>query len=355
MAPSPIPVPQSWPSLRSLKLRDARPYDPQFWNLVASRAPNLTSLVVHPVFHIPNYTVVLDSCARLVNSLDALPGLDTLEIRGTGIALSLTPCTCTGRMSFVRHLTITGRQFYPHVDAPLDTAVLEEPEVAHVGIVEGLGLSAHGMSQLAWSVPVATWLSAAPTLSRFAALTRLNVAIRTIRCPDSLALALDMLGRVPSSVTHLEISLEFERMSGDDPVLDFDVAPLEHLVNLQDLCVRLTCPTRGCGPLVSHLLGVPSSASQHLRRARLHAQEGPADRLKRVRDAAYEEDEADPEDSGMIELEEEIYAIEERAVVPTDFVLEALTRFPHTHFVMEGFRLDDTCRHARLSHVPHPH
>ena len=223
--------------------------------------------------------------------------------------------------------------------------------MAHVGMVQGLGPSAHGMSQLAWSVPVATWLSAAPTLSRFAVLTRLDVAIRTIRCVGSLALALETLGHVPASVTHLEISLDFERMSGDDPVLDFEVAPLEHLVKLQDLCVRLTFPTQGCGALVSHLLGVPAAAAQHLRQARLHAQEGPADRLKRVRNAAYVEEDADPEDSGMIELDEEIDAIEEHAVVPTDFVLEGLTRFPHTHFVIDGFHLDDACRHARLSHV----
>lgn len=353
MAASPVPVPRDWPCLRDLHLRACRPYDPQFWTLIATRAPNLARLVVEPVFHIPNYNVVMDSCDRMMRALPSLPHLTTLSVCGTGLALSQTPCEIEGRLPAIRHLTITGRQLYPRIDAPLDTAVLEESDVPCVGMVQGLGPSAHGMSQLTWSVPIATWIPVAPTLSRFCCLTRLDVTVRNIRCVGSLGLALETLGHVPASLTHLAVSLEFGLLSGEDPFVDFDVAPLRHLGILKELAVCLTFPTQGCGPLVSHLLGVPaSSPTSSLQRATLRALHGPADRLKHVRDVAYDEEQADPEDSEMILLEEEIEDIEANAVVPTDFVVEALTRFPHTHFVVDGFNLDDVCRHARLSHVP---
>ena len=365
-APTPAPVPRGMPSLHTLRLVHTRPYGPGFWATLFERAPALDSLEIHPVFYGVNY------CDCLVGCMEMLRGgadrLTSLVVRGDGLAWNglawgaredgrkpptfdafnmnkVVAGMATVTFARLRDLTITGRQFFPSVDAPLVRATLEEASNATnaTTMVHRLGpLARRHLESLVWSVPAAQL--AFPVL---AALHTLDLSLRDLTHPPAFDAAMNTLSHVPASLTSLSLSLDFHYMSGEDPPLRFDVAPLAHLRGLHTLAVRLSFPTRDCGHLFSALLGLPPGT---LRRVTLEAEGGPADRLKNVRDLMLE-DECDPEDDQFWELQEEIDELEHACKVPLLHLHAGAAAFPMAQFCVKGFQLTFPCTHPRVTHV----
>lgn len=347
--PSPVPVPQPMPYLRTLRLHNCRPQSAEFWDAVLDRAPKLAELAVCPVFYGVNYEAILTSCADMMRLLTDLRGLTRLELRGSGLVLWGRRCcdttTAMGkafaagaamasmpivRLPELRELVVTGQQLCPAVDASLRSAILEEPNDACM--LDRLGPAARlALEDLDWSAP-AHRLVQPTTLTTLTNLRTLDVTARGIRTPAAFDDVLRSLSHVPPGLTCLTVRLDFSRMSGEDPTLRYDVAPLSHLARLTRIEVQVSFATRGCGALLTGLLGLPQTVA----RATVRAEDGPAESL---RDAwnAWCADDADPEGPEMMELAAEIAQLERACQLPGDVVRRASHNFPHTAFEILGF------------------
>lgn len=342
-APSPQPVQRPLPQLTSLRMRHCRPVA-AFWADTLRLAPRLTHVALEPWFSPATYRPILESCVALVT--EGARQLTRLEIRGRGMALwgwsGAEPHTPVGQgflmndvlrrtdvhMSALRHVEITGRQFFVGLDAPVQRAVLEEPDEAGSSMVERLGPCARReLRALDLSVPALKL----PLRLDFGALDTLHIRVRDIVSESSFARAVDALSHVPPTVTCLGLTLEFERLDCDEE-LEYDRAPLAHASELRRLDLTVSFPTPGCADLLTGLLG----CTERVEHVRLEAAHAAAHHLVAARDAMYEDDDADPNDEDMWDLEADIERLQDDAVVVWADVETALARFPRAAFEIHG-------------------
>lgn len=345
--PSPVPVPRQMPSLRALHLKHCRPCDERFWAVVVDRAPRLQELVVSPMFFGANYASVLRSCVGMLRQAERLGGLTRLEVRGDGMAnvhrrdaaLAVQEMRDMDvvRFPLLHRLVITGQQFFPAMDAPLRDATFEEPNQVGVRMVDRVGRFDQ-LRRLSWRVAP----SHLPVPGRFDGLENLQLRVRRIRCESEFDSVMSDLAHLPTTLKALDLHLDFQSMSGEDPALSYERRPLQALHRLERLAVRVPFPTQGFGALVSGLLGAPPGA---LRDATIEALGGPADRLRNVLDVMLGDD-ADPESEDVLQLEEEIEALEVACRLRTEDVHAALSNFQGTMFVLRG--MPDVPCHARI-------
>lgn len=337
-SPSPPPLLRLMPCLRRLDLTCCRPPDAAFWACVVRHAPMLEALSANPVFFGATYASVLRSCAAMVRHMARLPNLARLELRGDG----LTSCPRREeamaaarevrdmepvRLSFVKNLVITGRQFCPSIDAPLlESASIEESDDSSAPLVHRIvGV----LRALDWRAPP----HKLPLPPRFHALESLRVHVRDIRYEHTFASVIRDLEHLPATLVRLRLELDCQALNGEDPVLSYNVTPLRSMRLLQRLHVRVSFPSRGVGALVTGLLGAPPAP---LRDAAIDALGGPADRLRNVA-MLMQDDGADPDSDDLETIRREIADIEEACALRDEDVQAALHNYPGTCFVLRGF------------------
>lgn len=359
-------VPRHAPWLTTLVMRPGwMPDDPKVWATVFHNAPRLTSLKLHPNFHWDNYANDLLTLAR-VASLGAgqlthlhfegsrpnrlrymAPGCMTAREQDI-IPAIVALCTAEPiHLPHLRTLSISGGQAFLAVDAPLVDATIEEPKDATKGwcTVPRLGATARAtLETLSWTVPAGLRAS----LFAFEKLRCLKVYIEDIHTARDFELELEALSCLPSGLVDLTVGLGFDTLMGKDAELRFDVEPLSHLRNLKDIWVVVSFPTPGSTDLVRGLLGVPKCAP--LKRIWIMCNEGAASDLKMEYASLLRED-ADPDDTTMIELMEDIQEREEDSTLITEDVLDLLAAFPSAKVRLAGFHVYDELvneRPARL-------
>jgi len=347
--PSPPPLLRRMPFLRRLELTYCRPSDAAFWAGLVDRAPRLESLVVNPLFLGATYAGALRSCVGMMHHVARLPNLARLEVRGDG--LSSYPHRADAmaaarevremqpvRLSFVKNLVITGRQFCPAIDAPLlENASIEESDDPSASFA--CRIRSHTLRELDWRAPP----HKLPLPPRFHGLESLRVCVRDIRYESTFASVMRDLAHLPATLTRLRLDLDFQALNGEDPTLPYCCTPLRSMHCLHSLHVRISFPSRGVGTLVTGLLGAPPAS---LRDVLIDALGGPADRLRNVL-WLMQDDGADPDWDDLETLRQEIAEIEEACRLRDADVQAALHNYPGACFVLRGFSGQFT-RHSRV-------
>lgn len=364
-APSPPPLAQVFPRLASLTLVYCRPFPSTFWDALFANAPALKSLVVRPVLYGMNYAATINSLMRLLRS-EGAHRLDTLEIMGDGLVVwsrsfGVPPDTPMEQayasnaamkaspmihFSGLRVLTITGRQFYPSLDAPLEKATLQEPWEDAL-LLDRMGPTARNtLKSLRYELSIDR-LGAVRHLQTFTVLKHLDIAFVSLHIPRHFDAALQSLALLPPCLEDLHVNLGFMRFLGEDVVLDYDTSPLRHLARLRHLHFTVSYATPNCAPLFVNLLGTRAPT---LDRVTLKATHGAADRLKEMRDRLCEDEFFEYEyNADLDRLHDRIKEVEDASRVPRADMETALERFPHATFCVRGFECEvpPDCR-ARL-------
>lgn len=341
------PLPRAFPRLESLRLDGCRVRD---WERLARDAPALRRLALRVPFEGPTYAPALRSLRTLLESAAALwPALEELEVHGHGMvvwrvggpprtragwsavadalaaadeAVAMPPARLPPSLT---RLELTGRQFAPSVAAGprLEHAVLEEPEDERAVMATRAALD--GLRSLTWSVRATV-----PPVS-FPHLTGLDLTVRDI---EDVGAALASLARLPPTLEHLRVDLDYMRLADMRELVVLDGSPLAGLTRLRALHLVLSFPPRGdYAQLVGRLLGAPAAC---LQTARLEAEHGPAFAARQWRDYLLRDEDADPEDESMRELGWEIEEIERASAVPRECLDAAAAAFPNAAITLDG-------------------
>ena len=335
-------LPRAFPHLRTLRLDRCRPVDETLWETLARAAPLLDQLVAGVQFEGPTYAATLRCLRRLLETLPSLwPRLTDLRLHGQGLVMWRTSppplptrnggCLDGGALvdalaaadevaamppallPAVTRLELTGRQFCPAVHAPrLVRARLEEPDGGSCWMAPRL--TAPALTHLTWSTP-AMGLPPLPTTT-----TRLDVDVRDIGTTAALASVLNSLpAALPPTLDHLRLGLDYLLLADREPGPRFDGRPLRALPRLRTLHLAVTFPPSSRQQqrqLVEGLLGAPPTVVE----ACVEAEHGPAFAARQWRDYLLRDEDADPEDESIKDLEAEIERIEAACAVPRDLL-----------------------------------
>lgn len=347
-APTPVPVPRPMPRLHTLHMRLGC-LPPGFWDAILARAPALSTLVLRPIFFTANYAAVIEACGETMRCASRLQHLTRLEMRGDGMvawgnawyshdsligravaAARRVHAAPAVSLPALTKLVVTGQQFVPAVDAPLEELVVEEPTCLDLRMVDRLSeRSRRTLRSLRWLVPVHHTM-AMPALP---SLRTLDMTIRSIRCATAFSRATESLARLPDTLTSLALKFEFPTIH-DDGALSYAVTPLAHLATLETLAITVTFPTPGCEALVRGLLGC---ASTRLRAVTLQALRGAAEGWRAVLDGMLVDEQADPDSEEVLQLEREISELEQACCVPREAVWQLNERHPGARCIVRGF------------------
>jgi len=343
--PSPCPVPTSTTSLRLLELTHARVYTVEFWATVLYNAPNLTDVIVHPLMLGDHFDESVVACYALMRL--GADRLRRLEIRGIGFPLCRHSSQRVLAAPLIRFpklhtLVLTGRQLHPFVEAPcLVNAHVEETNTMPKVLYRMTGPTRGTLVRLQWVTPVDKL-----PLPHMPSLRVVDLAIRDIRTPSEFRTTLASLRALPPTLTSLRVTLDFHSMMLECPLLDWGSDALTHLAELERLDIRVSFPTPRVGVLVRDLLGASSIPT--LRHVSLHALAGPAEAHKSLRAEMSDED-ADPEDPDVVDLDLVIASIEGSCRLPVEDIRACLQSLTHTRLDIRGFALTATpCRMPRL-------
>ena len=345
LQPSPCPVPSATPTLRYLELTNARVYTLEFWARIFYNAPNLTDVVVHPLMLGDHFDESVLACYALMRL--GAHRLRRLEIRGIGFPLcrhSSQHVLAAPLIHFpsLHTLVLTGRQLHPFVEAPcLLKAIVEETDTTPKVLYRMAGNRPSTLTTLEWTTPVDKL-----PMPLMPALRSLDLAVRDIRTPSEFRKTLASLRALPATLTSLRVTRDFYSMMLECPLLEYGSEALDHLSELERLDIVVSFPTPRVGVLVRDLLGASNIPA--LRRVSLHALAGPAQAHRTLR-AEMSDDDADPEDPDVADLDLTIASIEGSCRLPVEDIRACLRSLKHARLDIRGFVLTSTlCRNSRL-------
>jgi len=345
LQPSPCPVPTATTTLRYLELTHARVYTIEFWARIFFYAPNLTDVIVHPLMLGDHFDESVLACYALMRL--GADRLRRLEIRGIGFPLcrhSSQHVLAAPLIHFpkLHTLVLTGRQLHPFLKAPhLLKAVVEETNTMPKVLYRMTGNTHNTLAFLEWTTPVDKL-----PMPLMPALRALDLAVRDIRTPTEFRKTLASLRTVPATLTSLRVTLDFYSMMLECPLLEYESDSLTHLTELERLDIVVSFPTPRVGVLVRELLGASNIPA--LRRVSLHALAGPTEAHRTLR-AEMSDDDADPEDPDVVDLDLTIASIEGSCRLPVEDIRACLRSLKHARLDIRGFVLTATrCRIPRL-------